>query len=150
MNLTERINEDLKQAMKNKDEVALRSLRAIKSALLLAKTDKGAGDEVDEQQGIQILQKLAKQRRESLEIYRQQNRADLATGEEQELAIIDRYLPQQMSEDEIRSIISRLISENNLSGAASVSKLMPLAIKELAGRADNKTVSAVARELLGQ
>lgn len=148
MNLTEKINEDLKQAMKNKDEGALRALRAIKSALLLAKTEKGGSNEIDEQQGIQILQKLAKQRRESLEIYRQQNRADLAAGEEQELAIIDRYLPKQISDDEIRKVLSRLISENNLSGAASVGKLMPLAIKELAGRADNKTVSAIARELL--
>jgi hypothetical protein len=149
MNLTERINEDLKQAMKNKDEGALRALRAIKSALLLAKTEKGSG-EIDEQQGIQILQKLAKQRRESLEIYRQQNREDLATGEEQELAIIDRYLPRQMSGDEIRAVLLRLIGENHLAGPAAVSKLMPLAIKELSGQADNKTVSAIARELLGQ
>src|SRR5688500_6091424 len=148
MNLTEQINEDLKQAMKNKDEGALRALRAIKSALLLAKTEKGGSDGIEEQQGIQILQKLAKQRRESLEIYKQQNRADLALGQEQELAIIDRYLPKQMSEDEIHQVIARLIKENGLSGPASVGKLMPLAIKELSGRADNKTVSAIARELL--
>jgi uncharacterized protein len=147
MNLTDQINEDLKQAMKNKDEGALRALRAIKSALLLAKTS-GSGTEIDEQQGITILQKLAKQRRESLEIYKQQNREDLATGEEQELAIIEKYLPQQMGEDEVRAILNRLIIENNLSGPTSVGKLMPLAIKELSGRADNKTVSAIARELL--
>src|SRR5688500_12571772 len=110
MSLTNQINEDLKSAMKSKDEDALRALRAIKSALLLARTEKGGNDEVDDATGIKILQKLAKQRKESIDIFRQQNRPELAAIEEKELAIIEKYLPKQMDEEEIRSAISTIIS----------------------------------------
>ena len=147
MTLTEKINEELKTAMKSKDEAGLRGLRAIKSALILLKTDKGANVDNEEEE-MKMLQKLAKQRKESIEIYKTQNRSDLALAEEQELAIIEKFLPKQMDEDEIRAVIANLIKENGLEGAAAVSKLMPIAIKELAGKADNKTVSAIARELL--
>lgn len=147
MSLTEKINEGLKQAMKSKDEASLRALRAIKSALLLAKTS--GGSEVDEEAELKMLQKLAKQRKESIEIFRKQGRNDLADPEEQELHIIEGFLPKQMSEEEVRNIIQRIVTENNLSGASGIGKLMPLAMKELSGKADGKTISAIAKELLG-
>lgn len=148
MSLTEKINEGLKTAMKSKDEAALRALRAIKSALLLAKTSGGSG-EIAEEEEMKMLQKLAKQRRESIDIFKKQNRNDLAEAEEQELSIIEGFLPKQMSEEEVRSVIQKIIKENNLSGASNIGKLMPLAMKELGGKADGKTISAIAKELLG-
>ena len=148
MSLTETANEGIKTAMKAKDEPSLRAFRAIKAALLVAKTDK-AGAEIDHDAEIKLLQKLVKQRKESLEIYIKQDRPDLAKAEEEELTVIESFLPKQMSEEEVRKIIAGLISENNLSGAQNIGKLMPLAMKALAGKADGKTISAIAKELLG-
>ena len=149
MDFTEKINSDLKQAMLRKDESAVLTLRGIKSAILLAKTEKGGNEEISEEQGIKILQKLAKQRRESLEIYKQQGRNDLADAEEQELKIIEQYLPKQMNEAEVRNIISRIIKETGATNASEIGKVMPVAMKELAGKADGKTISAIVREMLG-
>lgn len=148
MNLTETVNEGIKNAMKARDEASLRALRAIKAALLLAKTDKG-GAETDNDAEVKMLQKLVKQRKESLEIYVKQGRQDLAAAEEQELNIIESFLPKQMSEEEVRAVIARIVTENSLSGAQNIGKLMPLAMKELAGKTDGKLISTIAKELLG-
>jgi len=148
MNLTETVNEGIKNAMKAKDEASLRALRAVKAALLLAKTDKGGG-EVDADTEIKLLQKLVKQRKESLEIYIKQDRPDLAKAEEQELTIIEAFLPKQMSEEDVRAIIAKIVADNGLSGAQNIGKLMPLAMKELSGKADGKLISTLAKELLG-
>jgi uncharacterized protein len=148
MSLTDTVNEGIKTAMKAKDEPTLRALRAVKAALLLAKTEK-AGAEPDAETEMKMLQKLVKQRRESLDIYIKQDRPDLAKAEEQELQVIEAFLPKQMSEADVRAIISRLVAENNLSGAQNIGKLMPLAMKELSGKADGRIISTIAKELLG-
>ena len=148
MSLTETANEGIKNAMKAKDEPSLRAYRAIKAALLLAKTDKGDA-EIDSDTEIKLLQKLVKQRKESLEIYIKQDRPDLAKPEEEELKIIESFLPKQMTEADVREIIAGIVAENNLSGAQNIGKLMPLAMKALAGKADWKVISTIAKELLG-
>ncbi|MGZ5244077.1 MAG: GatB/YqeY domain-containing protein [Bacteroidia bacterium] len=149
MSFTNQINDDLKNAMRNKDEAALRALRAIKSALLLAKTEKGGDADVDEETGIRILTKLAKQRKESIDIYNNQNRPELAETEIQELAVIEKYLPQQMEDEQVRAVIESIIKGNRLQGSDNLGKLMPLVMKELQGKADGKLISSIARELLG-
>src|SRR6185503_10422649 len=127
MSLTETANEGIKNAMKAKDEPSLRAYRAIKAALLLAKTDKGDA-EIDHDTEIKLLQKLVKQRKESLEIYIKQDRPDLAKPEEEELKIIESFLPKQMTEADVREIIAGIVNENNLSGPQNIGKLMPLAM----------------------
>jgi uncharacterized protein YqeY len=148
MSLQETINNDIKSAMKNKAEAELRALRGVKSALLLAQTEKGASGEISEEKEIQILQKLVKQRKESLDIYEQQGREDLASVEREEIAIIERYLPAQMGEDELRKVLQDIISATGASGMADMGKVMGTATKQLAGKADGKTISALVRELL--
>jgi len=148
MSLTETANEGIKNAMKSKDEPSLRAYRAIKAALLLAKTDKG-DTEIDADTEIKLLQKLVKQRKESLEIYIKQDRPDLAKSEEEELKIIESFLPKQMTEADVREVIAGIVAENNLSGAQNIGKLMPLAMKALSGKADGKVISTIAKELLG-
>jgi len=148
MNLTEQINEDLKNAMKAKNEGALRALRGIKSALLLAKTAGGASGEIPEEQGMAILQKLAKQRRESIDIYKTQNRPDLLATEQEELDIIEKYLPKQMSADDVRKEIAAIIAETGAKSPTEIGKVMPVAMKTLAGKADGKMISEITRELL--
>jgi len=139
---------DLKTAMLAKDEKALRSLRAIKAAILLAKTSEGAGGELKEDDEIKLLQKLVKQRRDSLEIFQQQNRTDLAQKEKEEIEIIEKFLPKQLSADEIRSEVAAIISEVGASSPADMGKVMGAATKKLAGKADGKTISALVKELL--
>ncbi len=148
MSFTDKINSDLKDAMKSQDQVALRAIRAIKAAILLANTD-GSGKEVDDEKAIQILQKLVKQRRESLDIYTQQSRNDLAQVEREEIQIIEKYLPAQLDENELREILKQLISEAGASSAKDMGKVMGLASKKLAGKADGKAISAIVKELLG-
>jgi uncharacterized protein len=148
MSFTDKINSDLKDAMKSQDQVALRAIRAIKAAILLANTD-GSGKEVDDEKAIQILQKLVKQRRESLDIYTQQGRNDLAQVEREEIQIIEKYLPAQLDENELREILKQLISEAGASSAKDMGKVMGLASKKLAGKADGKAISAIVKELLG-
>lgn len=148
MSFSEKINADLKEAMKAQDQIALRGIRAIKAAILLANTD-GSGKEVDDERAIQILQKLVKQRRESLDIYEKQGREDLAVVEREEIQIIERYLPEQMSPEELRKVLTEIISNAGAVGPKDMGKVMGLASKQLAGKADGKNISAIVKELLG-
>jgi len=148
MSLEQKIMGDLKTAMLAKDEKALRSLRAIKAAILLAKTSEGAGGELKEDDEIKLLQKLVKQRKDSLDIYQQQNRTDLAQKEQEEIEIIEKFLPKQLSADELRSEVAAIISEVGASSPADMGKVMGTATKKLAGKADGKTISALVKELL--
>lgn len=133
--------------MLKKDEPALRGLRAIKQAILIAKTS--GGGNVSSEDEIKMLQKLVKQRKESVEIFRQQNRDDLAKGEVEEIAVIEKYLPKQMSEDEIRNELKTIVEQNGYKSAADMGKLMGIASKHFAGKADNKVVSQILKQLLG-
>lgn len=148
MSLTEKVNNEIKDAMRAKDQDRLRALRAIKSALLLAQSEKGAGGEVSEQVEFQILQKQLKQRKESAEIYKQQGRADLAEPELKEAEVIESFLPKMMGEDEVRPIIKAIIEQVGATSAADMGKVMGAATKQLAGKADNKMVSTIVKELL--
>ncbi len=148
MGLEQKIMTELKAAMLAKDEKALRSLRAIKAAILLAKTSEGAGGELKEDDEIKLLQKLVKQRKDSLEIYQQQNRADLAVKEEEEIAVIEKFLPAQLSPEELKATISKIIADTGASSPADMGKVMGAATKQLAGKADGKTISGLVKELL--
>lgn len=148
MSLEQKIMTDLKAAMIAKDEAALRSLRAIKAAILLAKTAEGGSGELKEEDEIKLLQKLVKQRRDSLEIFKQQNRDDLAKKEEEEIAVIEKFLPKQMSQEELREAIKGIISSTNASSPADMGKVMGVASKQFAGKADGKTISSIVKELL--
>jgi uncharacterized protein YqeY len=148
MSLEQKIMGDLKSAMLAKDEKALRSLRAIKAAILLAKTSEGAGGELKEDDEIKLLQKLVKQRKDSLEIFQQQNRTDLAKKEQEEIEIIEKFLPKQLSADELKSEVAAIIIEVGASSPADMGKVMGAATKKLAGKADGKTISALVKELL--
>lgn len=148
MSLEEKIMTDLKAAMIAKDKNALDSLRAIKSAIILAKTAEGAGGEIKEADEIKLLQKLVKQRRDSLEIYEKQDRPELAQKEKEELAIIEKFLPAQMSEDEIRAEISSIIKSSGATSPADTGKTIGLANKQLAGKAEGKVIAAIVKELL--
>lgn len=148
MSFQDKINNDLKEAMKAKDEKALRAIRAVKAEILKANTD-GSGQEMTEERGLGIIQKLLKQRKESLEIYEKQNRADLAQTEREEIDVISRYLPEQMSEEDLRAFIQKIIADTGAVGAKDMGKVMGVATKSLAGKADGKTVSLLVKELLG-
>ena len=148
MNLTETVNAGIKTAMLAKDEISLRSLRAVKSALLLVKTGAGAAENSDAEE-IKLLQKLVKQRKESATIYRTQGRDDLAQKEDEEVAVIEKFLPQQMSEKDIEAIIKKAIESIGATSPADMGKVMGAASKELAGKADNKIVSGIVKQLLG-
>lgn len=149
MSLESKIMEAMKEAMKSKNESALRGLRAIKAEIIKAKTEPGAGGDIDEATEQKFLQKMMKQRRDSLEIFEQQGRADLAQKEKEEMAVIEQFLPKQLSEDEIRVVVKSIISETGAATAADIGKVMGAASKKLAGQADGKTINAIARELLG-
>ncbi len=148
MALEQTINDAIKTAMLAKDQVKLRGLRAIKAAVILAKTSEGAGGELKEEDEIKLLQKLVKSRKDSLEIYQKQNREDLAQKEQEEIAVIESYLPQQLGEAELKEIIAGIIRDTGATAAADIGKVMAAATKQLAGRADGKTISAVAKSLL--
>lgn len=150
MSLEKNIAEEMKAAMRAKDKVKLEALRSIKSAILMAKTDKGGGAEMSEGDELKLLQKLQKQRKDSLEIYEQQDRKDLAQEERAQLEVIESFLPQQMGEDELRSYVREVIGRVKASGPQDMGKVMGIASKELAGRADGKAISAIAREELGK
>jgi len=148
MALEQKIMVDLKAAMLAKDEAALRSLRAIKAAILLAKTAEGAAGELSEEAEIKLLQKMVKQRKDSLEIFQQQSRPELAQKEIEEIAVIEKFLPQQMDEVALRSALAGIISKVGATTAADMGKVMGAANKELAGKADGKTIAAIVKELL--
>ncbi|MDT3401805.1 GatB/YqeY domain-containing protein [Mucilaginibacter terrae] len=148
MSLETTINQDIKQAMLAKNEAKLRGLRAIKSALLLAKTEKGASEEVSEETEIKVLQKLVKQRKESADIYQAQNRPDLYQVEKEEMEVIEAYLPKQMSREEVEAFLKDLIDRVGATSVKDMGKVMGAANKELAGKADGKTISEVVKQLL--
>lgn len=147
MSLQEKIDLDIKEAMLSKDSVRLRGLRAIKSAILLANSEKGS-TALTEDAEIKILQRLAKQRKESADIYTQQNRPDLFAIEKEELDVIEKYLPAQLSREEIEAKIKEVFSENGLSGMKDMGKAMGLVNSALAGKADGKTISEIVKSLL--
>jgi uncharacterized protein YqeY len=146
MSLELEIMAKLKDAMKAKDEAALRGLRAIKAALLLMKTS--GNDQITKEDELKMLQKLVKQRQDSLAIFQQQSRADLAEKEMEEIKIIEQFLPKQMTEDEIKIAIKEIISEVGATGIQDIGKVMGVATKKLAGRADGKIISAFTKEIL--
>ena len=148
MALEEKIMTDLKAAMLAKDEKSLRSLRAIKAAIINARTAEGAGGVLKEEDEIKLLQKLVKQRKDSLEIYEKQSRDDLAQKEREEIEVIERFLPKQMSQDELRVVIEAIINETGAASPADMGKVMGIANKQLAGKADGKTIAAMVKDLL--
>jgi len=150
MSLEQKIMTELKTAMLAKDEAGLRSLRAVKAAILLAKTAEGGSGELKEEDEIKLLQKLVKQRKDSLEIFQQQNRADLAKKEEEEIAVIEKFLPKQMTTDEVKAAVLKIMEQVGASSPADMGKVMGAATKQLAGKADGKTISALVKELLSK
>lgn len=148
MTLQEQINADVIVAMKAKEEITLRALRSLKSALLLAASEPGANGTVNDELALKIFQKLAKQRKESLDIYVQNKREDLAQVERDELAVIEKYLPKQLNEEEIKVLLQEVLTAAGASSAADFAKVMPLAMKALAGKADGKVISAVLKNML--
>jgi uncharacterized protein YqeY len=150
MSLEQKIMADLKTAMLAKDEVGLRSLRAIKAAIIIAKTSEGAKGEISEEDETKLLQKLVKSRKDSLEIFQQQNRPELAKKEEEEIAVIEKFLPKQMSADEIKAELTKIIAEVGAASPADMGKVMGVATKQLAGKADGKTISSLVKELLAK
>lgn len=150
MSLEEKVMADLKTAMLAKDEKALRGLRAIKSAIINAKTAEGAGGKIKEEDETKLLQKLVKQRKDSLEIYEKQNREDLASKEREEIQIIEKFLPKQMDEAELKSAISTIIEETGASSPADMGKVMGIANKQLAGKADGKTIAGIVKQMLNK
>src|ERR1700712_1586089 len=149
MSLINQVDQDIKQAMLAKQPDRLRGLRAVKAALLLARTEKGAAEELTQEAEIKVLQKLVKQRKESAEIYKTQNREDLYEIEIEEMRVIEPYLPQQMTRFEIEGYLEELIGRIGASSVSDMGRVMGMANKELAGKADGKTISEVVRQLLG-
>lgn len=147
MSLEQKIMEDIKAAMRSKNEAELRTLRAIKAAILLEKTS-GSGKELTDADELKMLQKLAKQRRDSLDIYQQQNREDLAAKEQEEIEIIERFLPKQLSEEELEKEVFAVIQETGAQTLADMGKVMGAATKKLAGKADGRAVSDMVKKLL--
>jgi uncharacterized protein YqeY len=147
MSLEQKIQTELKAAMLSKNEAALRALRAVKAAILLAKTS-GSGNELSGDDELKILQKLMKQRKESIQIYKEQGREDLAKSEEEEIAVIEKFLPAQMSEAELTEAIKKIISDSGAQNISHLGKVMAIASKQLAGKADNKVIAALVKQLL--
>ena len=148
MSLQNQVMEEIKAAMKAKDAVALESLRAIKSALLLAQTEKGAGSEMSDTDEIKLIQKLVKQRKDSAAIFTEQGREDLAEPELAQVAVIEKFLPAQLSEEEIEKVVVEIIESTNASGMKDMGKVMGMVSKQLAGQADGKTISGIVRAKL--
>jgi uncharacterized protein len=150
MSLEKQINDQLKAAMLAKDEKTTRGLRAVKAAILLAKSSEGAAGELKEEDELKLLQKLVKQRKESLEIFEQQNRADLAKKEQEEIEVIEKFLPKQLTADELKTILAKIVADTGASSPADMGKVMGTATKQLAGKADGKAISALVKELLSK
>lgn len=148
MGLQDRVMQEMKIAMKAKNTVALESLRAIKSALLLAQTDKSAGASVSEEDEIKLVQKLVKQRKDSAGIYKEQGRADLAEAELAQVAVIEKFLPEQLTQEEIEKVVVQTIEATGAEGMKDMGKVMGIVSKELAGQADGKTISTIVRSKL--
>lgn len=148
MSFAEKINNDIKKTMLAREKEKLEALRAVKTAFVLARTDKGAGSVLTEAEELKILQKLVKQRKESAEIYKTQNRKDLYDKEMLEATVIEAYLPVQMDETEIKKIVQKIMTETGAQGIKDMGKVMGIATKELAGKADGKFISGIVKELL--
>jgi len=148
MSLEVKIMDNMKEAMKAKDTVALEALRAIKSAIILAKTEAGAADGLTEDAEIKMLQRLVKMRKDSAEIFTTQNRPDLAEPELAQIAVIEKFLPAQLSEAEVEAVIAKIIAETGASGIASMGKVMGLASAQIGGQAEGKTISGIVKKLL--
>ena len=148
MSLEEKVMADLKTAMLAKDEKSLRSLRAIKAAIINLKTSEGFSGVIKDDDEMKLLQKLVKQRKESLEIYEKQNRNDLAEKEKEEIGVIEKFLPKQMSEEELKEVIASIIKETGATSQADMGKVMGIANKQLGGKADGKTIAAIVKEIL--
>ena len=148
MSLEVKIMAEMKDAMKSKNEAVLRALRAIKAEIIKAKTDPGANGAIDEATEQKFLQKMMKQRKDSLDIFEKQGREDLAVKEREEMAVIEKFLPKQLTEAEIKEAVKNIIAETGASSAADMGKVMGVASKQLAGLADGKTISAIVKEML--
>jgi hypothetical protein len=148
MTLEETINNDLKAAMMAKDEVRLRGVRAIKSAIIIAKTEKGANGVVTPEKEVQMLQKLVKQRRDSIAEFEKANRLDLIAKEQEELAVIEKYLPAMMSQEEVTEVVKQAIASTGATGQKEMGKVMGVVSKQLAGKADNKMIADTVKSLL--
>ena len=148
MPLEQTINDKLKTAMLAKDEKGLRGLRAIKAAIIVAKTAEGAGGKISEADEVKLLQKLVKQRKDSLEIFQQQNRPELAQKEQEEIEVIEAFLPKQLSEEELKEALQKIIAATGASSPADMGKVMGVATKELSGKADGKAISTMVKTLL--
>ncbi|MEL1242168.1 GatB/YqeY domain-containing protein [Flavobacterium flavipallidum] len=148
MSLSAKIMDEMRTAMKAKDTVALEALRAIKSELLLAQTASGSKEEISEEEEIKLLQRLVKTRKESARIFTEQNRTDLAEPELAQVAVIEKFLPAQLSEAEIEAVIAKIIAETGASGIAAMGKVMGLATAQLGGAAEGKVVSGIVKKLL--
>ncbi len=148
MSLEQKVMAEMKEAMKSKNEAVLRSLRAIKAEIIKAKTEPGAGGEIDEATEQKFLQKMRKQRKDSLDIFTQQGRTDLAQKEKEEMEVIEKFLPKQLTEEEITTAVKSIIAETGASTAADMGKVMGIASKQLSGKADGKTISGIVKELL--
>lgn len=148
MSLQTKIMDVMKEAMRSKDTLALEALRAIKSELLLAQTATGSKEEISEADEIKILQRLVKMRKDSAEIFTTQNRPDLAEPELAQIAVIEQFLPAQLSEAEVEAIVSKIIAETGAAGIASMGKVMGLASAQIGGQAEGKTISAIVKKLL--
>ena len=148
MSLEVKIMDHMKEAMKAKDTVALEALRAIKSAIILAKTEVGAADGLSEADEIKMLQRLVKMRKDSYEIFTAQNRLDVAEPELAQIAVIEKFLPAQLSESEVEAIISKIIAETGATGIAAMGKVMGLASAQIGGQAEGKVISGIVKKLL--
>ena len=148
MSLSVQIMDEMKTAMRAKDTIALEALRAIKSEILLAQTASGSKEEISADEEIKLLQKLVKTRKESARIFTEQNRLDLAEPELAQIAVIEKFLPAQLSEDEVEAIIAKIIADTGASGIASMGKVMGLASVQLGGTAEGKTISSIVKKLL--
>ncbi len=147
MALEEKIMQDLKAAMKQKDQAAMRAIRAVKAAILVKKTD-GSGDTIDESLEIQILQKLVKSRKESLEIFEKQGRDDLARIEKEEIEVIEKYLPEQLDRGKVEAIVTEIIGQVQATSMKDMGKVMGIAAKRLGGKADSKTIATLVKQHL--
>ena len=149
MEMFDRISNDIKEAMKAQDKVALATLRNIKKVLLEAKTAPGAGDTVSDEAALKIIQKLVKQGRESAQLYQSQGRSDLAQEELAQVAVMEKYLPAQMSEEEIEAVVKAIITELGVTTPQEMGKVMGVATKQLAGKADGRAISGIVKRILG-
>ena len=148
MSLSEKIMDEIKNAMRAKDTIALEALRAIKSELLLAQTATGTKEEITEEEEIKILQRLVKMRKDSAGIFATQNRPDLAVPELAQIVVIEKFLPAQLTEEEVEAVVAKIIAETGAAGIASMGKVMGLASAQIGGQAEGKTISAIVKKLL--